>query len=538
MGCTFCPHSRTPFVPRSRLIFVIRFLLAQLYLTALEDRTTVKAVKKALSQFKKQAQEASTQETKAEMLASAYDQAMERIHSQREGFRQLAQRVLTWITTATRPLSATELQHALAVELGERSLDTDNISSIDLLASVCSGLVAVDKESNVVRLIHYTTQEYFNCTRDRWFPSAEAELCATCVTYLSFDAFSSGFSESYTQYKERLKLYPLYEYSAHNWAIHARNASWDSSSNPLMEATKPMLDFLERDANVETAMQVVSIDLRDPARVATSKTPRKTTGLHFVARQGLDNALIALLKRGHNPDPQDSHGRTPLSYAAQQGHLSTARILLACPEVDAEKADSIQGKSPLMFATQLENEAMANLFLSLAQDRVDINRQDANGRTLLLWAAATRRWDLFLRLLDKHQADPTIPDKFGQTALALAAEAGETAIVVRLLAIESVDVDSTDICGLTPYLLAYVSGGEEVKEAFNGRLGLKTPGEICLPQWGVEKRLLKQIRGLNFDLPSNVLPVRCRDFNVVSVPLISSTLLQSGKRSMLILSCP
>ncbi|KAL2130413.1 hypothetical protein VTI74DRAFT_6502 [Chaetomium olivicolor] len=170
---------------------------------------------------------------------------MERIHSQREGFRQLAQRVLTWITCATRPLSATELQHALAVELGERSLDRDNIPSIGQLASVCSGLVTVDRESNVVRLIHYTTQEYFNRTRGLWFPSAEEELCTICVTYLSFDAFSSGFSESYTQYKERLKPYPLYEYSARSWATHVHNTSCHSSSALSIETSKPILDFLE-----------------------------------------------------------------------------------------------------------------------------------------------------------------------------------------------------------------------------------------------------------------------------------------------------
>ena len=246
MRCTFFPNALPPlFVPRPKLIVALRFLLAQLYLMSLEDKTTVKAVKKALSHFTKCTQKASTEEAKTEILALAYDQAVERIQSQREGFRQLAQRVLAWITCATRPLSAVELQHALAVEPEERSLDRDNIPELGQLASVCSGLVTIDKESNIVRLIHYTTQEYFNRTRGHWFPSAEADACIACVTCLSFDAFSSGFSESYTQYKERLELFSLYEYSANNWVTHARNTNRDSSSKSPIETSKPVLDFLE-----------------------------------------------------------------------------------------------------------------------------------------------------------------------------------------------------------------------------------------------------------------------------------------------------
>lgn len=255
---------------------------------------------------------------------------MERIQGQREGFRQLAQRVLAWIACATRPLSATELQHALAVELGERSLDAENIPEVSSLASVCSGLVTVDKESNVVRLIHYTTQEYFNRTRDRWFPTAEVDVCITCVTYLSFDAFSGGFSEHYTQYRERLASHPLYMYAAHNWTVHARSAGANESPGggvALIETSKPVLDFLERAPNVEAAMQVLAADAEDPARVVTSKTPRKTTGLHFVAREALDGALRTLLEMGHDPNARDSHGRTPLCYATQRGHLSTAQTL-------------------------------------------------------------------------------------------------------------------------------------------------------------------------------------------------------------------
>jgi hypothetical protein len=89
---------------------------------------------------------------------------MNRINGQNSGSWQLAQNVLSWITCAKRPLSALELQHALAVEVDELEVDEENLTQIEDMVSVCARLVTVDKESNIIRLIHYTTQEYLEWT--------------------------------------------------------------------------------------------------------------------------------------------------------------------------------------------------------------------------------------------------------------------------------------------------------------------------------------------------------------------------------------
>jgi hypothetical protein len=44
------------------------------------------------------------------------------------------------------------------------------------MVSVCAGLVTVDEESNIIRLAHYTTQEYFNQTREKWFLNIDTNL--------------------------------------------------------------------------------------------------------------------------------------------------------------------------------------------------------------------------------------------------------------------------------------------------------------------------------------------------------------------------
>jgi len=104
--------------------------------------------------------------TGSEAYNYAYEAAMERIEGQLSDQEELAKQVLSWITCAKRPLTVSELQHALAVEVSEVELDEDNISSIDDIVSVCAGLVTVDEESRIIRLVHYTTQEYFERTQE------------------------------------------------------------------------------------------------------------------------------------------------------------------------------------------------------------------------------------------------------------------------------------------------------------------------------------------------------------------------------------
>lgn len=72
-----------------------------------------------------------------------------------------------------RSLTTKELQHALAIEPGDEALDHDNITSVKDMISACAGLVITEteisseKEIEVVRLVHYTTREYFERTWER-----------------------------------------------------------------------------------------------------------------------------------------------------------------------------------------------------------------------------------------------------------------------------------------------------------------------------------------------------------------------------------
>ncbi|KAI9787698.1 MAG: hypothetical protein M1839_000229 [Geoglossum umbratile] len=123
-----------------------------------------------------------------------------------------------------KALSIAELQHALGVRLLTKKLDKDYLPSVQVLQSVCTGLVTIDKQSGIVRLVHYTTQEYFERTWTNWFPHAQMDIANVCITYLLFDVFETGFCQSDGEFEERLKTNVLYDYAARNWGYHAHPA--------------------------------------------------------------------------------------------------------------------------------------------------------------------------------------------------------------------------------------------------------------------------------------------------------------------------
>jgi hypothetical protein len=169
-----------------------------------------------------------------------------------------------------RPLTTDELCHALAVDLGE--LDQDNILDVEEIVSicaglirdeldqydipdvkdiisVCAGLVTVDEESNIIRLVHATTQEFFQRIRENWLPRAQLKIASTCLTYLSFKTFRSGGCPSDESFDIRRDQNVFLDYAACYWGQHAR---------PVQEQVSELASFFLQDANlVSCAVQTM-----------------------------------------------------------------------------------------------------------------------------------------------------------------------------------------------------------------------------------------------------------------------------------------
>jgi hypothetical protein len=141
--------------------------------------------------------------------------------------------VLYWISNATRPLLITELQNALTIEPGETSLDEDRIVIPKYLVLVCSGLVMVKKESQVIRLVHYSTEEYLQIRQQSLFPDAYEKIATASLTYLSCTVNAAFNCSEMEEIDSLCRKNPFYMYAAQCWGDHARRGGLKIASKIL-----------------------------------------------------------------------------------------------------------------------------------------------------------------------------------------------------------------------------------------------------------------------------------------------------------------
>ncbi|KAF3188341.1 hypothetical protein TWF788_001017 [Orbilia oligospora] len=381
------------------------FLLAQLHLDSLVGKRSPRAVKNALSNLPK-GSGASDQ---------AYDEAMERIEGQIHDRKELAKQALSWIVCAKRPLNTTELPHALAVKPGDLELDEENISPIEYIVSVCSGLVTIDEESKIIRLVHYTAQKYLDRRQEMWFPEAQTEIAEVCVTYLQFRVFDSGPCQSNSDFECRLKSNPLYDYAAHNWGYHA---------SKIPELPESVESFLASAPSVEAAAQVVLAGHQEADSDLCAL--QQVTGLHLAAYFGARN-IVDLLLYDNSLDVKDSHHQTPILLASRYGNEDVVEVLLD-RGAEVESGDKF-GWTPLLWAAKNGHEAIVEKILDRG---AQVDSKDAYGMTSLHWAAWEGHEAVASILLERG-ADIEMETAKGGTPLAIAIESNSEAIVKLLI---------------------------------------------------------------------------------------------------------
>ncbi|KAK3940739.1 ankyrin repeat-containing domain protein [Diplogelasinospora grovesii] len=389
------------------------FLLAQIYLGFVEDKTSPKDIRRAIIQFRRPTP-GSSEEQRRQVLDEAYDHAMKRINEQGQDHNRLAIRVLSWVTCAMTPLTTMDLQHALAVEVGATELDKENFPSIEKMVSACAGLVIVDQERNVIRLVHYTTQEYFEQTQERWFPDAETDITRTCVTYLSFDVFVP--TESTWEAYQWLQSYPFYRYAACHWGYHACKAS---------TFCHEIIDFATCQAKVQATITILQ------AFVQIDRGWRDlggATGLHLVAFFAFREAIDHLAHHFHSLDVLDRNGKTPLIWAIRRGHYGTVKLLLD-KGADINRIDK-DNETPLQCAVRMQHEYIVKLLLDRG---ADISEKGVDNWAPVLIAVSYGDEGTVKLLLDRG-ADIEAFDRYaGATPLEHAAENGSEGIVKLLL---------------------------------------------------------------------------------------------------------
>jgi hypothetical protein len=361
-------------------------------------------------------------------LEEAYRSAMDRIEGQLPEDRALAQKVILWIVYAQRQLRLSELRHALAVSPGQKKVDEDNIPDVEDLVSVCAGLVIVAEGSDAIRLVHYTTHEYFERIGHDWCPSARQGLASACLGYLCLDTFRLNPGQHMTSLSGRLSEYPFLGYAALFWGFHCIKVQREVEQAALTLLLDPDL--------VRSALQVLLLwRYRDePYRDIG------WTGLHLTCLLGLHHLsqrLLALPQGIYALDLPISSAHTPLVLAIKAGHLSLVGLLL---EHGADANGLSQKLTPLSHAAMTGRADIVQLLLR--RPEVDINLMETNSFRYHLTAlhhAVLRGHKAVVKLLLKdkrievNKTSMTWQGKPHHTALGFAARKGDPDMIEELL---------------------------------------------------------------------------------------------------------
>jgi hypothetical protein len=161
---------------------------------------------------------------------------METLRSQPRNCVKLAFSILFWLVKARRVLTVRELQIAVSIGQDWFTLDLQDLPNKKTILDVWASLVTIDDTNDMVRLAHYTIQEYL--LKHSILPSADFQLAMACVILFSIDVYAQDTEENMEPeeiwvFPEVLRssrilmsnetrhcLYPFIGYAARNLSFH------------------------------------------------------------------------------------------------------------------------------------------------------------------------------------------------------------------------------------------------------------------------------------------------------------------------------
>jgi len=343
------------------------FLVARLVMDHITSLTTIKKMRQAL-------------ESPPVDYKEAYGRTMERIAKQNAGRKMLAVKVMVWICYTKRPLKLEELQHALSTEDGEEEIDPENVESARSLLSCCLGLVVLSKADRTLGMVHETAMNFVRATDIVNEVEPNLLISQVCLTYLSVKPMREGSCEKIEDLQSRLQHLPFLDYAAHFFGYHARAVE--------KQCLARLGDFLLDNSLRGASWQVLHITSHrelDVAAYMFRDIPRSELPLHVASYWGFSELVHDLLKA--NPqalsdiNAPDSHGWTPMHWAASMGHQAIVHALLQAGA--SANAPDAANWTPIFWAAFKGHDEAISMLLDHG---ADCFRADRNGWTALHWA--------------------------------------------------------------------------------------------------------------------------------------------------------
>ena len=358
-----------------------------------------------------------------------YQRALQKIPSQDV---EMAQRIFSWLTVASRLLYLPELQEALAVR-ADRIQSYEQAPSatqkLDLsktrveIHRICGWLVTVTEEG-IVNLRHPTLREYLlsevePSNRSHHPVLAAHELLArSCLVLLSSSIWVDAASTS-TDIEPAQKLgkgttSTLTGYAAANWSVHYRLSETYSRNlaGTLQRCLTITLDYDCQSFSIPNSGRSIQI---------------ANTTLRISASYGLVSLTQLCLQMGIDPKGGSCVlCESPFAIAAGAGHLVAAKMLRkGTADAPFWTSNSEDRNFHLALARGLTDEVTS--FLECGA-KVDAAEHDS-GKTLLHVAAESGRLDMVKLLIAYNANVNAFTPTTQETPLHLAAARGYIHIV-------------------------------------------------------------------------------------------------------------
>lgn len=243
----------------------------------------------------------------------------------------IARDALLWLSFSAQPLTLEELNEAVILEDGQTTIDDESrLHQQDAVLEICRGLIELN--SGHASLAHSSVKTYLTSTDIASSNVAHfgldlgegnRTLMHKCLLYLSLDHFRSGYCLTPAGLEERFDEYPLLEYAAQYWAVHARAFEF------RQEDRAAVMRFLEtrkspRGGNFGAWVQTLIPD-------SNLSHVQQTEPLYYAASFGLLPVVAAILEAGEDININargGRHGSTPLFVACWRGYFDVARLLI------------------------------------------------------------------------------------------------------------------------------------------------------------------------------------------------------------------
>ncbi|KAJ5398344.1 hypothetical protein N7509_006457 [Penicillium cosmopolitanum] len=420
---------------------------------------------------------------------------------------------LIWILYAERPLEPNEFYHAIWSGLSLKGLVDDQIPDVTpdttdnldnfrrYVISASKGLAeTTNTKKPTVQFIHESVRDFL--VKDKGLHELWPEIgydCASpshetlkqcCSVYLNHVSVRQRLCELPLEYDSTVQLemseqHPLMKYATQFILYHANLAAKVYPQDDFLSGF-PMSDWIHLNnmyqqfkirryspsatqfyifAERGLSRLIRTIPRGDPqsfmkpekykypffAALASGSndTVAAVLGLPSAVHKGIDILQGIDLKNDFKHD-----GRTPLSWAARNGHKNIFELLLREEDVDQREKT---GQTPLMRASEGGHEALARI---LIEKGADIHASDQFGLTALHWAARKGNEEV-ARILIQKGAKLQARDQDGLTPLYWTLRKGREP-VASLLIEEGADVHFRNEDGKTPLHWASKYGRETV----------------------------------------------------------------------------